>query len=253
MSKAAPRSVMCFLENLGLFGDPAGYSERDILLAYERKCRATQHGTWQVGHVDAENEHARAYAVWLSDKKDEFLKWRRGRLVESTDEWCGIWGERSAPSGEQGRPMDWTDSSRAGSASGTRRCTLRNSATATMRPRPSTAWKTRSAGENRSDGDEGSDVDTPCPDAPHCDTWDAVERYLHRKHYGPAKRNEYLFLYAAEQMCAHCMRHYIEVEGVDPACQSAGKSARDYAMATARKHEVPLAVDVHNLLARHGV
>ena len=149
------------------------------------------------------------------------MQWRGGRLLESADEWCGVWSKRCDASDEQGRPS-------------------------TTPKRPSTA-------KDGPDGDDGSNVDAPCPKAPHCDTWHAVERYLHRKQYGSTKRNEYLFLIAAEQMCARCMRYYIEVEGVDPACQSAGKSARDYAMATARKSGLSLAVDVHALLASHGV
>ena len=226
MSKVVPQNVMWFLEELGLYGDPAGYSEEDVLLAYERKCRAMQPAASQIGRVChhrrsrsdrpsiSENEHVREYFIFLTETRDEFLQWRGGRLLEPADEWCGVWGKGCDASEEQGRP--------------------------------SATPKRLSTAKDGPDGDDGSNVDAPCPKAPHCDT-------LHRKRYGSTKRNEYLFLFAAEQMCARCMRYYIEVEGVDPACQSAGKSARDYAMATARKSGLSLAVDVHAFLASHGV
>ena len=176
-----------------------------------------------------DNEHLRSYCEFLREHRDAYLAWRGGRTVSIPDTWQGVWGRRK----RQLSPSSNRDFQESTSAS---------------------------AGTNSSVGQsshceligDSTKLFAPCPEAPHTEFWKTTEKNLRRRKQGIDKALEYLYLFAAEDWCVQGMSHYINDKAVNPTCTSQGRTAHEYATATAKKRRISMPSEVKELLASHG-
>ena len=168
--------------------------------------------------------------VFLREHRDAYLAWRSGETVSISDTWQGVWGRRKRPlSPSSNRDLQESTSASAATNSSvgqSSHCELTGDCTKLV---------------------------APCPEAPHTEFWKTTEKNLRRRKQGNDKALEYLYLFAAEDWCVQCMSYYVNDKVVNPACTSQGRTACEYAMATAKKRRISMPSEVHDLLSAYGL
>lgn len=152
----------------------------------------------------------------------EFIRWREAEDAERQDRR----GRNTAGYATQGRANSATGGFAAQGGAG--------STASSGEHKPSTGGCTAKgdAGAAASSGaasTAASGIFAPCSGAPHCPRWESQHGGLPE-----GKRMEYLFLYAADAHCLHCLQFYSTRVNIQ--CTSCRKNAR--AWANQRKGQV---------------